>query len=236
MFAWKYVADYFPIIITKFPITLELVIIPFIASFLLGFAIAIARLKKIPGLEQLLALYVSYVRCTPVITQMFIVYFGLPMVLINFGIDANKWNPIIFVFIAYSINISAFLSETIRSSILAVPVGQMEAGYAVGMTSFQTMRGIIVPQALKISLPMLGNLFIGLFQATALAYMVGVIDMIGKARNLSTSYGHLLEGYVCCAIVFAIISLTLEVIFRFINKRLAFGQQNEYLRRRRVRA
>ncbi len=236
MFAWKYVVEYFPIIIGKFPVTLELVLVPFVASFLLGFAIAIARLKKIPGLEQLLMLYVSYVRCTPVITQMFIVYFGLPILLENFGINANKWNPVIFVFIAYSINISAFLSETIRSSVLAVPAGQMEAGYAVGMTSFQTMRGIIIPQALKISLPMLGNLFIGLFQATALAYMVGVIDMIGKAKNLSTSKGHLLEGYICCAIVFAIISLTLEVIFRFVNKRLAFGQKNEYVRKRRVRA
>ena len=118
MFAWKYVAEYFPIIIGKFPVTLELVIVPFITSFLLGFAIAIARLKKVPGLEQFLALYVSYVRCTPVITQMFIVYFGLPILLANFGINANKWNPVIFVFIAYSINISAFLSETIRSSIL----------------------------------------------------------------------------------------------------------------------
>ncbi|HBA64003.1 MAG TPA: amino acid ABC transporter permease [Lachnospiraceae bacterium] len=233
MFSWKYVVDYFPDIFAKFPVTLELVFVPFIISFLLGFAIAIARLKKIPLLEQVLAVYVSYVRCTPVITQMFVVYFGLPILMKQFGVNAYDWNPVIFVFVAYSINISAFLSETIRSSILAVPAGQMEAGYAVGMSGFQTMRDIIVPQALKISLPMLGNMFIGLFQATALAYMVNVIDMVGKARNISTSRGHLLEGYICCAIVFAIISLALEVIFKYVNKRLAFGHQNGYQRVRR---
>lgn len=235
MFAWKYVVEYFPEIIAKFPVTLELVLVPFAISFLAGFAIAIARIKKIPVLEQILAVYVSYVRCTPVITQMFVVYFGFPLLMKQFGIDAYHWNPIIFVFIAYSINISAFLSETIRSSILAVPAGQMEAGYAVGMTGFQTMRDIIVPQALKISLPMLGNMFIGLFQATALAYMVNVIDMVGKARNLAAVKGHLLEGYVCCAIVFAIISLSLEVIFRYVNKQLAFGHQNGYKKKRRQR-
>lgn len=167
---------------------------------------------------------------------MFVVYFGIPLLMAKFGIDAYEWNPVIFVFIAYSINISAFLSETIRSSILAVPFGQMEAGYAVGMSEFQTMRDIIVPQALKISLPMLGNMFIGLFQATALAYMVNVIDMVGKARNISVSRGHMLEGYICCAIVFAIISLALEAIFRYVNKRLAFGQREAYGNRRRQSA
>lgn len=236
MFSWKYVAEYFPDIISKFPVTLELVLVPFAASFFIGFGIAVARLKRIPVLEQFLTVYVSYIRCTPVITQMFVVYFGLPVLLAKFGIDANSWDPVIFVFIAYSINISAFLSETIRSSILAVPAGQLEAGYAVGMTGFQTMRDIVVPQALKISLPMLGNLFIGLFQATALAYMVNVIDMIGKARNIAVSRGHLLEGYICCAIVFAIISLALEMIFGYVNKRLAFGQKNEYIRRQRREA
>lgn len=233
MFSWKYVVEYFPDIIEKFPVTLELVLVPFVISFIFGFLIAIARLKKIPVLEQFLTVYVSYVRCTPVITQMFVVYFGIPLLMAKFGIDAYEWNPVIFVFIAYSINISAFLSETIRSSILAVPSGQMEAGYAVGMSEFQTMRDIIVPQALKISLPILGNMFIGLFQATALAYMVNVIDMVGKARNISVSRGHMLEGYICCAIVFAIISLALEAIFRYVNKRLAFGQREVYGKRRR---
>lgn len=232
MFSWSYVIKYFPHIIEKFPVTLKLVLIPFVISFTAGFGIALLRLKKIRFVDGLLKLYVSYVRCTPVITQMFIVYFGLPVLLQKFGIDAYEWAPEVFVYIAYSINISAFLSETIRSSILAVPAGQMEAGFSVGMSSFQTMRDIIVPQALKIALPMLGNMFIGLFQATALAYMVNVLDMMGKARNLANSNGHLLEGYVCCAAVFAIISLGLEIVFRYVNKRLAFGHDPDKKQRK----
>ncbi len=225
MFSWDYVFRYFPEIIAKFPVTIRLVMIPFVVSLAAGFGIAILRLKKIKQIDWLLKLYVSYVRSTPIITQMFIVYFGLPVLLQPLGINAYKWSAEIFVYIAYSINISAFLSETIRSSILAVPVGQMEAGYSVGMSYTQTMKDIIIPQAFKIALPMLGNMFIGLFQATALAYMVNVLDMMGKARNLATSNGHLLEGYVCCAAVFAIISLSLEIIFKYINKRLAFGHE-----------
>ena len=128
MFSWDYVWEYFPKIIVKFPVTLQLVLVHFTISFLAGFGIALLRLKKIPVVDGLLRLYISYVRCTPVITQMFVVYFGLPLLLEPYGINAYKWDPKIFVFIAYSINISAFLSETIRSSILAVPKGQMEAG------------------------------------------------------------------------------------------------------------
>ena len=78
MFSWSYVLEYFPEIIVKFPVTLRLVLIPFVVSMTLGFAIALVRLKKIRVVDGLLKLYVSYVRCTPVITQMFIVYFGLP--------------------------------------------------------------------------------------------------------------------------------------------------------------
>ena len=99
MFSWSYVIDYFPKIIIKFPMTLKLVLIPFAISFMFGFAIALLRLKKIKAIDWLLKLYVSYVRCTPVITQMFIVYFGMPILMQNFGIDAYDWEPAIFVYI-----------------------------------------------------------------------------------------------------------------------------------------
>ena len=140
MFSWEYVVTYFPTIIAKFPVTLELVLVPFAISAIFGFVIALLRLRNIPVVEQILMVYVSYVRCTLVITQMFVVYFGIPILLQQFGIEAYDWDPVIYVIIAYSINISGFLSEIIRSSILAVPAGQMEAGFAVRMTRLQTMR------------------------------------------------------------------------------------------------
>ena len=90
MFSWSYVLEYFPEIIVKFPVTLRLVLIPFVVSMTLGFAIALVRLKKIRVVDGLLKLYVSYVRCTPVITQMFIVYFGLPVLLQKFGMNGRQ--------------------------------------------------------------------------------------------------------------------------------------------------
>lgn len=223
MFSWERVLEYFPKIIAKFPLTFEIVLVAFVSGFIIGCVIAVIRLKEIPILSQLATVYISYIRCTPVICQMFVIYFGLPVLLRNMGIDTSEINNVVYVFVAYGMNMGGFMGEIIRSSILAVPAGQMEAGKAVGLTDMQTMSHIIAPQALKIALPMLGNTFVALFQATALAYMVGVIDMIGMVSTIGQLSGHKLEGYVCCAGVFAIISLAMEFVFNHINKRLNFG-------------
>jgi L-cystine transport system permease protein len=224
MISWERVGDYFGKIIVKFPVTLEIVLVSFVAGFILGCILAIIQLKKIPVLKTITSVFTSYIRCTPIICQMFVVYFGGPILLNKLGVDTTNINNIVYVFVAYGLNMGGFMGETIRSSILAIPAGQTEAGRAVGLTEVQTMVHIISPQALRVALPMLGTMFVALFQATALAYMVGVVDMIGKARNLGTIYGHTLEGYICCAIVFSVISILLEQLFNHLNKHLDFGK------------
>ena len=223
MFSWQRVFEYFPQILEKFPVTLEIVLISFTAGIILGTALAMIRIKKIPVLSQIATVYISYVRCTPVICQMFVIYFGIPALVSAFGGNTAGIDNIVYVLIAYGINMGGFMGETIRAAILAVPSAQSEAGWTVGLTNTQTMVRIIAPQALRVALPMLGNTFISLFQATALAYMVGVLDMVGKARSLGSMSGHTLEGYLCCAAVFAIISLVLERVFALINRKLDFG-------------
>lgn len=179
-------------------------------------------------------MYISYVRCTPVICQMFVIYFGIPAVVTSMGGSTAGVDNIVYVIVAYSVNMGGFLGETIRSAILAVPAMQTEAGWAIGLTELQTTVHIVAPQALRVALPMLGTTFISLFQATALAYMVGVLDMIGKARSLGAISGHTLEGYLCCAAVFAVISLALEQVFNRINRKLDFGHSSSVPRRKRV--
>ena len=223
MFSWQRVFEYFPQIIAKFPVTLEIVLVSFAAGILLGTVVALVRIKKVPVLSQIATVYISYVRCTPVICQMFVIYFGIPALVSALGGNTSGVDNIVYVLIAYGINMGGFMGETIRASILAVPAAQSEAGWTVGLTNTQTMVHIIAPQALRVALPMLGNTFISLFQATALAYMVGVLDMVGKARSLCTISGHTLEGYICCAAVFAVISLVLERVFALVNRKLDFG-------------
>lgn len=230
MFSWKNVIDYFPKIIVKFPVTLNIVVVSFSLGLILGTVLAIIRLKKIPVLNQFATLFISYIRCTPVITQMFVVYFGIPVLFKTWGID-SKWDNIVYVYIAYALNMGGFMAETIRSSILAVPGGQREAGRSIGMTELQTTMHIIFPQAARIAMPMIGTTFILLFKGTALAYMLSVIDMIGKAKTIGAMTGHTLEGYICCAAVFSIISLALEQLFKNIDRKLDFGNGRTRIRK-----
>lgn len=224
MISWELVATYFPKILAKFPVTLEIVLFSFVIGILLGTVLAMIQIKKVPVLRQIATVYISYVRCTPVICQMFVIYFGIPAVVSTLGGSTAGVDNILYVIIAYSINMGGFLGETIRSAIQSVPAAQTEAGWTVGLTGSQTMLHIVAPQALRVAMPMLGTTFISLFQATALAYMVGVLDMVGKAQSLGAISGHTLEGYVCCAAVFALLSLVLERVFGMINRKLDFGR------------
>ncbi len=224
MISWQIFFRFFPKVVSKFPVTLSIVLVAFSCGILLGVCFALVRLKKIPVLRQIVTLLVSYIRCTPILTQMFVVYFGMPALLHAMGFHTAGIPNVVYVFIAYGLNQAGFLSEIIRSSILAVPAGQTEAGRAAGLTEAQTLFHIVMPQALRVAMPMLGTTFVFLFQATALAYMVGVVDMIGKANSLSGIYGHTLEGYLCAAVVFAVISLVLEHVFQYVNRRLDFGR------------
>ena len=121
----------------------------------------------------------------------------------RWGIDSSAIDRVVYIYIAYGPNNGGFMGETIRSAVLAVPMGQTEAGYATGLTGWQTLVHIVAPQAARISLPMMGTTFIYAFQATALAYMVGVIDMIGKTRSLGSVTGahpgrlHYLRTGIC---------------------------------------
>ncbi|MGL6199609.1 MAG: amino acid ABC transporter permease [Lachnospiraceae bacterium] len=222
MFSWNRMIEYFPKIIEKFPVTLTIVVVSFLVGIILGSIQAAIRIKKLIVLNQLSIIFISYIRCTPVICQLFVIYFGIPALLKMLEIDTDNLPNMYYVLIAYGLNMGGFISEIIRSSILAVPPGQQEAGRSVGLRDYQTLFHIVGPQAFRIALPMLGTTFISLFQATALAYMIGVIDMIGKAKSLGNLYGHILEGYICCAIVFAIISLFLEHAFNIVNRKLEF--------------
>ena len=233
MLSWERFVYFFPKVIVKFPVTLEIVLISFGSGLLLGCLLAWIRIKKIPVLSQIAAVFISYIRCTPVICQMFVVYFVVPALLGQMGIDSSAIDRVVYIYIAYGLNNGGFMGETIRSAVLAVPMGQTEAGYAAGLTGWQTLVHIVAPQAARISLPMMGTTFIYAFQATALAYMVGVIDMIGKTRSLGSVTGHTLEGYIICALVFAVLSLILEFLFNQINKRLDFGRSGMPAVRRR---
>lgn len=193
-------------------------------------ALAILRLKKIPVIEQILIVFISYMRGTPLLVQMCVAYYGIPIVFGNliynaFGINLNRLDAIVFVIIAFILNEAAFLGEIFRGAILSVPTVQTEAGLSIGMTRLQILFRIVLPQAINVAIPQYGVDLIGVFHNTALAFTLGVLDMMSRARTLGVSTGHTLEGFVVVAIIYIIISLILKALFYLLEKKFQYGRR-----------
>jgi L-cystine transport system permease protein len=223
-FSFHRVITYFPKVLSKLPVTLNIVLVSITIAIVLATAIAMICIKKLPVLSQMAALYISFVRGTPILVQMFLVYYGMPLfitALVGSNIT-SEWNKLIFVYIAYGLNEAGFLSEHIRAAILSVPAGQTEAGYSVGLNGNQTFFRIVLPQAFRVLLPGFSTMLVGLLPATSLAYMLGVTDMMGKVRAIGTVTFHTLEGYFCAAIIFVLASFILERFCAHLLKRFNY--------------
>lgn len=226
-FSFQRVIEYFPKVLSRLPVTINIVLVSISIAMVLGTCIAIVRIKKIMILNQLAAIYVSFVRGTPILVQLFLVYYGMPLLIAGI-VGSNitsDWNKLIFVYIAYGLNEAGFLSEHIRAAILSVPVGQAEAGYSIGLSTSQTFSRIIAPQAFRVLLPGFSAMLVGLLPATSLAYMLGVMDMMGKVKAIGTVTFHTLEGYFSAAIIFVVASFILEQVFNRLLKRLDYGRR-----------
>jgi len=227
-FSLERMVEYFPKILAKFPISLYVVIVSTVLALVLGTILALIRIKRIPVLHQLAGVYISFFRGTPILIQLFLVYYGLPLLLnAIFGSNITSgWNKLIFVFLAFGMNEGAFLAEHIRAAILSVPRGQTEAGSMVGLTGFQTFRRIVLPQAFRVLLPGLSAMVVGLLPATALAYLLGVVDMMGMITMISNRSYHSLEGYADAAIIFVVASIILEKGSSSLIKKLNYGRKS----------
>ncbi len=222
LFDIKLVFEYFPKLLSRLHITLLIVFAATILGVILGTVLALFRLSKTPVIDQISAIYISFMRGTPIIVQMFIVYYGLPLALLMIHVDINHWDKLIFIIITYGLNMAAFMAEIIRAAIIGIPIGQTEAAYAVGMSRLQTFRRIVAPQALLIALPSLGMNMVGLLQNTSIAFSLGIIDVIGKARVIGASTYHTLEGYVGAAVIFLTLCILMEYGFSNIEKKLKY--------------
>lgn len=212
--------QYLPQLLSRLHITLLIVLSATVIGLVFGIILALFRVYKVPVLNQISIVYISFMRGTPILVQMFIVYYGLPMLLMKIGININRWDKLYFVIITYGLNAAAFKAEMIRAAIVNIPVGQVEAAYSVGMTKLQAFTRIIAPQSVIIILPTLGITLVGLLQDTSLAFTLGIIDVMGKVNAIAANTYRSLEGYVSAAIIFFILSILLEQLFSRLEKKL----------------
>ncbi len=194
-------------------VTIPLTVISFAIAMVIALIVAIVQVANIPVFKQLARFYVWIIRGTPLLVQLFIVFFGLP----SLGIIIDAFPSAIIVF---SINTGAYASETIRAAIEAVPKGQFEAGYCVGMNYIQIMRRIILPQAMKTAFPPLSNSLIGLVKDTSLAASITVVDMFLVAQRIAARTYETFALYLEVALIYLLFCTVLTKLQTMIEKRL----------------
>ncbi len=188
-------------------VSLPLTLASFSTGLVIAFLVALVQIAKIPVLKQLVRVYVWIIRCTPMIVQLFIVYFGLPSIGVKFDSFTSAW-------IVMSLSIGAYCSETVRAAIESVPIGQLEACYCDGLTFWQAMIHVIVPQALRTAFPPLSNSIIGLVKDTSLAYNVALVEVLATAQRIASRTYDYFWLYLEAGLIYLIFCSVLTVIQR----------------------
>lgn len=206
----------FPIVLSALGLTIEMSVLSLVFTLLLSVLVAMIRYYKVRGLFQLCGIYITVFRATPLVAQLFILYFGFPAL-----IPAMKaMSAVQTTILALTLNTAAFMAETLRASIESVEKGQFEACYAMGMTKRQTMLRVILPQAFVVALPMLGNQFIGIVKGTALGFTIGLPDIMAKAKIEASLDLRFFEAYLCVTLIYLVLVICIEKIQGKIEKRL----------------
>lgn len=218
-----------PILIPYLIENLKVLFYATLFGVLLGLLVTVIRIKKPPLLYQLTIVYISFMRGTPMLVQLMLIYYGLPLVLdplLGWNIG-RTWAPSIFAYTTFILNQGAFLSSIFISAIEAIPKGQSEAAYSVGLTGLQSFYRIIAPQAIRVALPPFGTDFMGVLHNASLVYVIGVVDLIGRAKAIGSATGHILEAYLFVAIVFVVCSLAVRILFGVLNRKLDYQTRGE---------
>lgn len=204
-----------PLLIVGAGITVQITAISVGLGLVIGMFVGIARICHVKVLRALAAVYIDFLRGTPLLVQIFLIYFALPMVV------GQRVDPFIAAITACGINSGAYIAEIFRAGIQAIDEGQMEAGRSLGMTWVQTMRYIIVPQAFKNIVPPLGNEFIALLKDSSLVSVIGFEELTRRGQLIiARTYGSL-EIWITVALIYLVMTLTISRFVSYMEKRLA---------------
>jgi cystine transport system permease protein len=200
--------DAFPkLLLPALKVTIPLTLLSFSIGLGIALLTAIVQIAKIPVLRRIARFYIWIIRCTPMIVQLFVVYFGLPSI----GIRLASFPAALLVF---SLSVGAYCSETIRAAIESVSAGQLDAAYCSGFSFSQAMIHIIIPQACATAFPPLSNSLIGLVKDTSLAYSVALVEILASAQRIAARTYDYFWLYLEAALIYLIICSILTVLQR----------------------
>ena len=205
--------SFFPLLIAGVKFTIPLAVVSFILGSMVAMVTALARISKYKVLVSISSFYVWIIRCTPLLVQLFIVFYGLPML----GIILE---PLTAAIIGFTLNVGAYNSEVIRAAILSIPKGQWEAASSIGMTHTQALVRIILPQAARVSVPPLSNSFISLVKDTSLAATITFAEMFQIAQRITAATYEPLVIYCEVAFIYLLFCSILSIIQQKTEKKL----------------
>lgn len=208
-------------------VTLEITVFAVIIGIAAGLIVALGKMSSVKPVKLLFSAYVEILRGTPLIVQVLIVYAGAPMLLNQYGFDFRWDDPVVASILVCGINSSAYVAEIIRGGLQAVDKGQMEAARSLGMSHFQAMRFIIVPQAFRIILPALANEFIALLKETAVLSIISVVEVTRKSMLWGAATFEYWPAYLGTAFVYLSITLPLSRLVAYMERRLALSDRSQ---------
>lgn len=213
--------DSFPkILLPGLTVTIPLTAISFTLAMVIAIAMAMVQFANVWGLKQLARFYIWIFRGTPLLVQLFVVFYGLP----DLGIRMDPFPAAVLVF---ALNEGAYCAETVRAALEAVPEGQLEAGYCVGMTWGQTMGRIILPQAMRTAFPPLSNSLIAMVKDTSLAANITVVEMFQAAKQINATVYEPLALYIEVGLIYLLFSTVLTWVQRAGERKLGAYETQE---------
>ncbi|MFQ3543961.1 amino acid ABC transporter permease [Halobacillus rhizosphaerae] len=206
-----------PFVLQGVPLTLLVAVLGMILGLIIGFFLAVARKSDRILFRWPARMYISFMRGTPILVYLFVLYFGLPVV----GITLPA---VVAAVIGFGTNSAAYIAEINRSSLNSVDKGQWESSRALGFTYWKTMRRIIVPQATRIAIPPLGNVFLDLLKATSLAAMISVPEILNKAQIVAGRTTDSMTMYILAALIYWPLTMVFSALQDYLERRY-----NKYL-------
>lgn len=215
-FDLPYTLELMPILLKYLGVTMEMALWGFLFALILSLALALVRVFKIVIIHHFAALFISFFRGTPLLVQLFILYYGLPQFMPIFvGMDAFT-----AAIIGLSLHFSAYMAESIRAAILGIDKSQMEACLSLGMTRLQAMKRIILPQASRVATPSLMNYFIDMIKSTSLAFTLGVAEIMATAQMEASSSFKFFESFLAVALIYWVVVLIFTSLQHLLERRL----------------
>ena len=206
-------SSFWPIVQGALVGTIPLALASFAIGLVLAVVFALMRLSKVKLVSGIARVYISVVRGTPLLVQLFVIFYGLPSI----GLVFDSWPSAV---VAFSINVGGYAAEVVRAAILSVPKGQWEAAYMIGMSHRRALTRIILPQAARVSVPPLSNTFISLVKDTSLASLILVTELFRQAQKVAAFSGDFMLLYLEAALVYWVVCLVLSSGQGLLEKRL----------------